>query len=547
MSAVALEVAPAREYRAARRVVASVTLRRAVRSGVGWGVIFGFYVATQALTYATAYKSPAARELLVREFGSNPGIAALVGPAVRIDTVPGFTAWKCLTVLAITGAVWGVLISTRLTRGEEDAGRWELLLAGATTRRAAARQALAGLYAGLVALFVTTGLITVAMGRRSTVGITTGAALYFSLATVAGAAMFLGVGALGAQLASTRRQAAGYATAVLGASYALRMVADSDPTLGWMRWLSPLGWVEQMRPLTSPDPWAVVPVVALGAVTTLAAISLAGRRDLGASVLADRSSARSRTALLAGPFALSLRLVRPTLIAWGASLVAYGLLLGSIAKSGGQIFNSSPSFHQVFVRLGVTGAEAYLGFALLILALALGFVATGQVAAARAEESSGRLENLLVRPVSRARWFLGRVALAAIAVALTGMLGGLATYVGAVSAHASVRFASLMAASLNMLVPSLVVLGVGALVFGVRPRATVPAVYAMMVWSFMVEITGGITNINHWVLDTSVFHQMAPAPAAPVDWTVNAVMVAVALACVALGLAGFARRDVIGD
>ncbi len=536
-----------REYAATRRVVASVTTARAVRSGVGWGVVFGFYVATQALTYASAYQSPAARELLATEFGSNPGIAALVGPAVRIDTVAGFTSWKCLTVLAITGAVWGLLTSTRLTRGEEDAGRWELLLAGATTRRAAARQAVVALYLGLVALFATTAVITVAMGRSSKVGIGAGAAIYFSLAVVAGAAMFLAVGALAGQLAPTRRQAAGYASAVLGAAYALRMVADSDPSLAWLRWLTPLGWVEQLRPLTNPSPGALVPIAALSAVAAVATIALAGRRDLGASVLADHSTSRPRTALLAGPLVLAVRLTRPTLIAWCASIVAYGLLLGSIAKSGGQIFNSSPSFHLVFTRLGVTGAEAYLGFALLIVAIALGFVATGQVTAARAEEASGRAENLLVRPVSRTRWFLGRVGLGAAYVVLVGMLGGAATYVGAVSARASVALASMLAASVNLVVPSLVVLGIGALTFGLRPRWTGPTVYAVMVWSFLVEITGGITNISHWILDTSVFHQMAPAPSSPVDWTANAVMLLVALACVGAGLAGFRARDVAGD
>ena len=88
-------------------VIARLSGKKAVRSGVGWGLVFGVYVATQALTYASSYKNEAARRLLAKEFGSNPGISALVGPAFRIDTVSGFTVWKCLTVLAITGSVWG--------------------------------------------------------------------------------------------------------------------------------------------------------------------------------------------------------------------------------------------------------------------------------------------------------------------------------------------------------------------------------------------------------------------------------------------------------
>ena len=65
--------------------------------------MFGLYVAVQALSYATSYPTEASRRGLAEQFGSNAGISALVGPARSIDTVGGFTAWKCLTVLAITG------------------------------------------------------------------------------------------------------------------------------------------------------------------------------------------------------------------------------------------------------------------------------------------------------------------------------------------------------------------------------------------------------------------------------------------------------------
>src|ERR1039457_269399 len=188
-----------------RSVIARVTTQKSVQAGAVWGVVFGLYIATQSLTYATSYKTVASRRLLVQQFGHNAGISALVGPANQIGTVPGFTAWKCLTVLAIIGAVWGILTSAKLTRGEEDAGRWELLLVGQVTRTSAARQALLGLAAGALALFVTASLIIAAVGRSSKVGIGTGAALYFALAVVSGAIMFLAVGALCGQLATSRR------------------------------------------------------------------------------------------------------------------------------------------------------------------------------------------------------------------------------------------------------------------------------------------------------------------------------------------------------
>src|ERR1039457_2235384 len=160
--------------RSTRSVIARVTTQKSVQAGAVWGVVFGLYIATQSLTYATSYKTVASRRLLVQQFGHNAGISALVGPANQIGTVPGFTAWKCLTVLAIIGAVWGILTSAKLTRGEEDAGRWELLLVGRVTRRSAAQEALVGLGAGALALFALTSIITVAGGGSSKVGISAG-------------------------------------------------------------------------------------------------------------------------------------------------------------------------------------------------------------------------------------------------------------------------------------------------------------------------------------------------------------------------------------
>ena len=547
MSSEVVDRPPGDASRLSATVVARLAGRRTARSGVGWGLIFGIYVATQALTYASTYKSEAARRLLVKEFGSNPGIGALVGPAYRIDTVSGFTAWKCLAVLAITGSVWGILTATKTLRGEEEAGRWEVLLAGRVTRRGATTQALIALLLGFAALLITCGVVLVALGRSSEVAVRAPSALFFALAIAAGPAMFLALGALTSQLSSTRRQAAGAASAILGASYGVRMAADSVTGLGWLRWASPLGWIEEMKPLTTPNAWPLLAIGGFVVACVALTIVLAGRRDLGASTLRDHASAEAHLGLLGGPIALAARLMRPTLLAWSVAVLAYGLLLGSIAKSGGEAITSSPSLRLVFERLGVSGAQAYLGVALLLMAVVLGFVAAGQVSAARVEESSGRLEHLLVRPLSRARWFGGRLALAAVILMVGGVMAGLATWIGAVSDHAGVGFGSMIGAGVNVVPPALVVVGVGMLFFGVAPRAAPSATYGLLVWSLLIEITSGVASVNHWLLDTSVFHQMAAAPSVSVDWTANAFMVLLGASSSVVGLFAFTRRDLKGD
>ena len=184
---------------------------------------------------------------------------------------------------------------------------------------------------------------------------------------------------------------------------------------------------------------------------------------------------------------------------------------------------------------------------MLIMAVLLAFVACGQVGAARGEEASGRLEFLLVRPVSRSSWLWGRLGLATAVLVAGGVLAGASTWVGAAADHAGIGLPTLLTAGLNVVPPALVIVGAGALAIGVAPRAATSVAYALLAWSFFVELVGGITKMSHWVLDTSVLHQMAAAPSEPVNWTANGAMVALAAALGSLGVVGFSRRDVTGE
>jgi ABC-2 type transport system permease protein len=540
--------APDRVRRSPGTIVAWVTARRAVRSGGIWGYIFGIAIASSAISYTRIYKTQAQRDALAAAYGSNKATSALFGPAPQLQTVAGFTVFKISMTLMILGAVWGLLTSTRLLRGEEDNGRWEVLLAGQTTRRGAATQALGGLGAGVCTLWALTALITVLTGLDSSVSIAAGPALYFALAMVATAVMFLAVGALTSQLAATRRQAASYAASFLGVSYAVRMVADAGVGLHALIWASPLGWVEELQPLTAPQPLALLPIIAFTTVLAVVAVRLAGTRDVGASIVADRASSRPHLGLLSGPTGLAVRLVRPAAMSWWVAIAVSGLLFGLIAKSAGTTVSGS-SAQQVFSKLGApgTGADAVLGACFLILAVLAAFAAAGQITAARAEESGGRLDHLLVRPVSRPWWLGGRLLVAVVVLLAGGAVAGVFAWLGAASQHAGVSFTTLVEAGMNIVPPAITILGIGALALGVWPRVTPIVVYALLGWSLLVVIIGGIGAASHWILDTSVFHQMASAPAVPPHWEADGVMVAIGVASALIGGIAFNRRDLQGE
>jgi ABC-2 type transport system permease protein len=537
--------------RSAATVIARLTARKAVRSGVVWGYVFGALIASSAVSYTRIYKTQAARDALAAAYGTNKATSALFGPAPQLQTVAGFTAFKISMTLMLLGAVWGLLTSTRLLRGEEDGGRWELLLAGRTTRRRATAQALAGLGAGAGALWALTAILTIGVGLDSSVKIGAGPALYFALAMAATAVMFLAVGALASQLAPSRRQAASYAATFLGGCYAVRMIADAGLGLHGLIWASPLGWVEELRPFSGPRPLALLPIAALAAALAVAAVGLAGVRDAGAGILPDRARSAPRLRLLSGPAGLAIRLVRSTVLGWWTAIALSALLFGLIARSAGETISGS-SATDVLSKLGATGTgtDAVLGVCFLVLAVLIAFAGAGQVTAARSEESSGLLDHLLVGPVSRSRWLSGRLLIALGILLASGVLAGVVAWLGAASQHSGTGLGPLLDAGLNLVPPAVAIGGVGVLAFGVWPRRTAAVVYTVLAWSLLADIIGGFGGsgpASRLLLDSSVFHQMASAPAVSPHWAANGVMAAVGIGCAVAGLIAFNRRDLAGD
>jgi ABC-2 type transport system permease protein len=227
-----------------------------------------------------------------------------------------------------------------------------------------------------------------------------------------------------------------------------------------------------------------------------------------------------------------------------SAIAVSGLLMGLVAEAAGTTIAGS-SVQTVFSRLGAPGAgtDAFLGVAFLILAALVAFLAAGQAAAARQEEASDRLDHLLVRPVARWSWLGGRLVVAMAAVTMTALLAGAATWLGTAAQTSGVSLATLLDAGINTVWPAVFVLGAGTLTLGVWPRATSVVAYAIVAWGLLLETVGGIGAVNHWILDTSVFHQMAASPAVAPNWTTAGVMAILAAALAVTGGFAFQYRD----
>jgi ABC-2 type transport system permease protein len=506
-------------------------------------VAFGATAAGSALSYASTFASAASRHQLVATTSADAGLAVLLGPVTGVGTVGGYTVYKGFVFLTTIGAVWSALAATRLLRGEEDAGRWQLVLAGQTTPARATAATLSALAAAVGVIIGGTAALTLLAGRDPDVAFGSGDTLLYAVSVGMPVAVFAAVGAFTSQLCRNRRAATGTALGVISVAFVLRMIGDTGTDLHWVRWTTPFGWAELVRPFTGNDLVPLVPaaltVLGLGG----AAILLASRRDAGDGVLATRDVARLRPFGLGSPFGLSLRLEMGVLIAWCIGAAATGGFLGIIAKlTTGRLPTSlGDTLHGFGVRGGF--AHQYLGVAFLLAATVVALISAGQLAAAGEEETTGRLAPVLAGPVGRGSWFAGRLAIAGVAIFLAGLLTGLGAWLGAQSQGLDLGLSTLLGAGLNVVPTALLALGLGALAFAVVPRAGAVAVYAVVAWSLIVDILASQVSGLAWIRKSSLFHSMALAPAQRVEPVSVVTRLALALALGGAAVAVFRRGD----
>jgi ABC-2 type transport system permease protein len=516
------------------RALVRLWLRQLRRSTIGWAFLFGLSAITVVSAYKAAYPTSADRKGLNILLGANPGFRALYGVAYRLDTPGGFTAWRVGGPLVVLAGVWALLSISRILRGEEEIGRWELLLGMGPTARTATVSALTafGLSATLEWLVLTAAFLVN--------GLAVGSSALLALGIIAGGAAFGAVAALTSQLTHSRRGAAGIAGVALGVAFLVRVVADGTGHFAWLRWTTPLGWIEELRPFAGSHLLPLVPLLVSTAALSVGAVTIAARRDLGQGVLTSSRPVRSHLRLMRSPEGMAWRLVRGGAAIWAISLAAVTMVFGLLSKDVAQFYKESPGFIRFAERLGAlkfVEASGFLSLALGFIAVAVAAYGASQVGALRDEEASGRLDHIVARAVSRVRWFAGRAGL------MLGVAPAVGGWAGAALRGSGVGLGSMLVGGLNCLPVAWLFFGIGLLLFGALPRLAPGLAMGTIVGTFLLEIIGALARAPNWLLDLSPFHHVAAAPAAPVNAGAAAVMLGLGAVAAAAGAAAFARRD----
>jgi ABC-2 type transport system permease protein len=529
----------ARSFALARRAFRDARTRT-----VAFAYLFLIYAYIQPAGFAHAYPTLADRLAFARSFAGNDALRLFYGYPFDPLTVGGYSAWRVGGTLAIAAAIFGIFAAVRALRGEEDTGRMELVLAGVLTRRAAYLAALGAVAAGVLLLWLaeTVGFV---LG-----GLSTGGSAYLALATASVMPVYVGIGALVSQLAPTRRMALEIGNGLLGLSLLLRVVADTSSGAGWLRWLTPLGWAEELRPFASnQQPFALLAPLAASALLLCAAAKIYAGRDIGTGLLPARDSASPRLRLLSSPLAQGLRSERGTILAWLLSVGCFAFILGAVSTSISSA-DVSASMEREIAKLGggsIATPTGYMAFVFVFFMLVVSLFACAQVAAARHEEADERLETLLALPVGRANWLGGRLMLAAGVSLALALAAGFFGWVGAASQGEAISLARMLEAGANCMPVTLLFLGIAALLFTLAPRASGAISYGLVTVAFLWQLTGSLLSAPKWLLELTPFAHVALVPAQPFRAGAAVVMLAIAVACATVATVVFRRRDLTGS
>ena len=505
-----------------------------------WILAITITVVGVALSYPASFATQSEIDGRIVMIRDNPAAVALTGPGHGLDTVTtdnfGPMVFNDMgTIFAIVVALMSIFLVVRHTRAEEESGRSELTRSTAVGAYAPVASALLVCVSANLILAIAIGLGLIAFGFGATGSLAFGAAL------AAVGIVFGAISAVAAQIPQHAGGASAIAGVALAVSVGIRGLGDIQESA--LSWVSPIGWVQAIRPYAEEQWWPLVLPAGLTVMTAVLAFSLSQRRDVGAGLMPTRLGPANAPSWVGTSLGLAMRLQRGSLIGWTIALLIAGAYIGAMASEADAVFGEMPVYQEYVIVEGATLTEGLLAtFIMWVVLVSTGY-AVGAVSRIRSEENAGHAEAVLAAAVSRVRYATSILGAALIgSVVVIGALGaGLGLVRSADTGDAS-EFLSLLVAALAHLPAIWLLMGLVLALIGFAPRA-IALVWAMVGYIILVEMFGPLIGLPNWMYEGSPFRHTPHLPAGDVDLLAMTLLTVVAIALMVVGILGFRRRD----
>ncbi len=513
------------------------TLRRDWLRIAIWIAAILLLVVSTVVSVKGLYPTHRDLEIAARTSEGNAAAIAFNGPAQGLDTLGGQVAFQVGAFGLVTVGLMSLMMTGRLTRGEEEAGRLDLL-------RSLPLGPVAPIASALITVVAMNAVVGAGVAATlAALGLPITGSIVFGISFALLGIFFVGVTLVAAQVSENTRVVSGIAGAVLGAAFLLRAVGDIGG--GALSWLSPIGVAEKTRPYAGDIWWPFVVLIGATSVLFGVATALARRRDVGAGLVAPRPGPARGGSLLGSGTALAVRLQRGTVVGWSAAMLFFGIAYGSVADSINEFVKDNKNLTDIIAAQGGGSiVDSYLAMSFRVLALLGAGFAVQATLRLRSEESSMRAEQLLATPLSRVRWAAGHLTVAVTGSAVILFVSALSMGItdAAVTGDGGVILRAL-GGMLAYAPATWVVIGVTIALVGLVPRAAAAA-WAVLTGCFVIGMFGQLLDLPQWASDLSPFQHVPQLPAADFTAVPLLILTVLAAALTAVGVAGLRRRDV---
>jgi ABC-2 type transport system permease protein len=502
-----------------------------------WVASIALLVALTAVATESLFPTQAAIDQAAAATQHNASAIAFNGPAQGLDTLGGQVAFQVGALGMVVVALMSLFMIGRLTRGDEEAGRLELI-----------RSLPVGIHAPTFAALLTVAAMNIVVGGLVSLALlaqrlpTAGSLVLGASYTVVGL-VFTGLALVAAQVTQNTRVVYGSTGALLGVAYLMRVAGDvGDGTLSWF---TPIGLAQKARPYAGERWWPLLPLLGAAAALVLASVVLAGRRDHGGGLVAPRPGRARAAPSLGRPVGLALRLQRGALIGWGIGVGVGGIAYGSIAPTIDSFVANNKALADVMANGGgATLTDSYFATSLRVIALVATGFAIQSALRLRREEAAMRAEPVLATPISRWSWAASHLSVALAGSVVLLAIAGLATGVSYAAAGGSWNSVPRLLGAAVVYAPAMwLMIGIVVAVFGFAPRWADVA-WGVLAACLVVGLLGPVLRLPDWVQMLSPFQRVPQLPAAHLAAAPLLAMIALAGAFALAGLGGLRRRDV---
>lgn len=475
----------------------------------------------------------------------NPAMVSIVGPTPIKEaskyTLGAMYSHEMLLFSGLFAMIISILHVIGHTRKEEDLGLTELVRSFQVGRQA---NSLAVIVETIFINLILALFIGVIMISFSADGITTLGAFLFGFAIAIAGIIGAAIGILMAQIMPISSAATGSSLGIMGLLYLIR--GGTDISNIKLSMLNPLGWVYLTYPFTENNWLTIIFGLIFSLVIMILALSLEGRRDMGAGYLPERQGrANAKKTLLSIP-GLFIKLNKGTIISWLIAFPVLGAAYGAIYGDMETFLESNEMMKQMFTYSGISIEESFTSTIIMVMVLLVAILPIAIVNKLFSEERNLNLSQIHGTKVRRSQLYWTNIFLAGL-VSIIGLglaVGGLGGAALSVMKSTTMNIGDFLVVGYNLLPSILFFIGLAGLVLGWIPNLR-KILYIYLSYSFFVNYFAGILNLPKIVINTSPISWLPKMPIESFKFKNFAIITIVSIGLTLLGYWGYKRRDMV--